>query len=176
MIDEVLKKFEELKANRISALALNMASLEEYEKQEGIPLSLQYKRDEALEYFARQKALEAGADYDRINSLNYTLKEHETWKEKLNAGLEQQDPGFTTYNDASFRKFNNLSSRLEKDILGPDFIVTEIQRQIRLRKNFSKRRKFVQDEDVTYINQRNFKFNKKLSRAFDSYSKDLSTA
>jgi hypothetical protein len=41
------------------------------------------------------------------------------------------------------------------------------------RKEFSRRRTHLEDEDVTYINDRNRKFNKKLSRAYDSYTSEI---
>lgn len=38
------------------------------------------------------------------------------------------------------------------------------------RYNFSRRRAFNEDHDVDYINERNRKFNAKLSRAYDKYT------
>ena len=38
---------------------------------------------------------------------------------------------------------------------------------------FSRRRTFDEDKDVTYINRRNEVFNKKIERAFDSYTAEI---
>lgn len=41
------------------------------------------------------------------------------------------------------------------------------------REKFSRRRAFLEDQiDVDFINERNRKFNKKISRAFDEYTSD----
>lgn len=49
---------------------------------------------------------------------------------------------------------------------------SDIQKQIQTRSQFSKRRHFSGEEDVTYINQRNYKFNQKISRAYDKYTQE----
>ena len=51
-------------------------------------------------------------------------------------------------------------------------LATDVQKQILVRAQFSKRRHFSGDEEVTYINQRNYKFNQKISRAYDKYTQE----
>jgi hypothetical protein len=41
------------------------------------------------------------------------------------------------------------------------------------RSNWSRRRTFNEDADVTYINRRNEVFNKKIGRAFDGYTSEI---
>merc|ERR1712039_707474 len=41
------------------------------------------------------------------------------------------------------------------------------------KKNFSRRRLYVEDEEATYVNDRNRHFNKKLERSFGSYTEEL---
>ena len=45
--------------------------------------------------------------------------------------------------------------------------------RIERRKKFSKRRQHFEEEDVSYINERNRVFNKKASRFFDEYTKEV---
>lgn len=49
---------------------------------------------------------------------------------------------------------------------------SDVQKQIQIRSQFSKRRHFSGDEEVTYINQRNYKFNQKIARAYDKYTQE----
>ena len=51
-------------------------------------------------------------------------------------------------------------------------LASDVQKQNQVRSQFSKRRHFSGDEDVTYINQRNYKFNQKISRAYDKYTQE----
>lgn len=41
------------------------------------------------------------------------------------------------------------------------------------RKNFSRRRQYYEDEDITHISERNRKFNKKAQRAYDDYTVEI---
>ena len=41
------------------------------------------------------------------------------------------------------------------------------------RANWSRRRTFHEDKDVTYINKRNEVYNKKIERAFDPYTAEI---
>eukprot|EP00918_Siedleckia_nematoides_P005706 GHVU01012529.1.p2 GENE.GHVU01012529.1~~GHVU01012529.1.p2 ORF type:complete len:186 (+),score=60.01 GHVU01012529.1:1235-1792(+) len=51
-----------------------------------------------------------------------------------------------------------------------DRLQADMAKQMKKRKNFSRRRTFVDEEDVSYINNRNAHFNKKLDRAFKDYA------
>lgn len=54
-----------------------------------------------------------------------------------------------------------------------DVMLAELQEQEERRKNFSRRRAFNDDDDVTYINESNRNFVKKLSRAYDQYTHEI---
>jgi len=41
------------------------------------------------------------------------------------------------------------------------------------RETFSRRRAFNEENDVDYINDRNYHFNKKLARAYDDYTQEI---
>ena len=41
------------------------------------------------------------------------------------------------------------------------------------RKEFSRRRRYDETQEVDFINERNQRFNKKIARAFDPYTKDI---
>ena len=53
-----------------------------------------------------------------------------------------------------------------------DRMVNELEERKRKASNFSRRRKFSEDQDVDYINDRNAHFNKKIERAFGAYTRE----
>ena len=54
-----------------------------------------------------------------------------------------------------------------------DRLVADIDAATKRRAAFSRRRRFNEQEDVTYINERNRTFNKKVARAFDAFTIDI---
>lgn len=48
-------------------------------------------------------------------------------------------------------------------------LVEDLEKQEMKRKNFSRRRTYVEDQNITYINDRNRIYNKKLERHFGEY-------
>jgi pre-mRNA-splicing factor SYF2 len=49
----------------------------------------------------------------------------------------------------------------------------ELEKKIKKGAKFSRRRTFNEDDDVTFINETNRVFNKKISRAYDQYTNDI---
>lgn len=52
-------------------------------------------------------------------------------------------------------------------------LAQSVSKEVESRKNFSRRRTFVDEEDISYINERNRHYNKKLDRAFGQYSLEI---
>jgi len=52
-------------------------------------------------------------------------------------------------------------------------LVADIDRQLKKRKEFSRPRIFDFDEEVTYINEQNRVFNKKLQRDYKDYTREI---
>ncbi|KAJ3045509.1 hypothetical protein HDV00_009163 [Rhizophlyctis rosea] len=52
-------------------------------------------------------------------------------------------------------------------------VVRDLEKQMETRSKFSRRRAFNEDDDVTYVNERNMNFNKKISRAYDKYTTEI---
>lgn len=116
-----------------------------------------------------------------MQSLNWTAEEVSAWQVKEEDRKSRADQGFTDYNQLAFRKYNRMVSSINPDIiknLEPDSeeakanLAADVQKQIHVRSQFSKRKHFSGDEEVTYINQRNYKFNQKISRAYDKYTQE----
>lgn len=113
--------------------------------------------------------------------MNWTAEEVAEWQAKEEERKSRADKGFTDYNQLAFKKYNRMVASINPDVIKnyePDSeeaksnLAADIQKQIQVRSKFSKRRHFSGDEDVTYINQRNYKFNQKIARAYDKYTQE----
>ena len=49
----------------------------------------------------------------------------------------------------------------------------DIQEQVENRSKFSRRRMFIEEKSVDYINERNRKFNEKLERNYSKYASEI---
>ena len=79
-----------------------------------------------------------------------------------------------TGNDAS----SNPNAILDPSLTKPspqavDRLVAMVDDQESKRNKFSRRRPTPEDQEITYINDRNAHFNRKISRAFDKYTKEI---
>ena len=54
-----------------------------------------------------------------------------------------------------------------------DRMAKDVEAQISKREKYSRRRMHDDDADIDYINERNMKFNKKLERFYNHYTKDI---
>ena len=52
-------------------------------------------------------------------------------------------------------------------------LVADINVQIEKRKKFHRRRLHDDDKDITYINERNRKFNEKIDRSYSKYTQEI---
>ncbi|ELR22006.1 SYF2 splicing factor, putative [Acanthamoeba castellanii str. Neff] len=89
--------------------------------------------------------------------------------DKKKAQVEAKGGDF--YRDADYLSYGQDSQAISRDKVNG--MRRELDKVFQRRKEFSRRRTHLEDEDVTYINDRNRKFNKKLSRAYDSYTSEI---
>lgn len=149
----------------------------------------------------KQDAVANGLDYNRIKLLDVTAEDAEKWdrmKKKKNP-----DPGFSSYEDAAVRQYERLTKKFkpdmeeyekEKEIMGDAFypskdtiihglhkdseenisnMVEDLEKQIDKHSKFSRRRRYNDDADINYINERNMRFNKKLERFYGQYTAEI---
>lgn len=178
-------RVEEIKAKRERVLAALIESVREEDVRAAESSSraaiLRRKKQKATEYLEREEAHADGLDYDRLRAVDYTAAEFDAWNARQAEKEAQADRGFSDFADATFRKYlRNIEQidvaaihRQQSDREGIERMVLDLNRQLAARATFSKRRRFVADEDVTYISQRNYRFNQKIARAYDDYTKDL---
>lgn len=208
-MDELKAKLQKLKEQRKLASHANFKEVLEENEKAKRPANWEKKLErnsKKIEYEEqKQKAEQAGQDYELKKTLDIQANELERW-EKIKAGKRQQDPGFVSYEESSKRQYNRLIKQFKpdleeyqkvKDKVGADTfylknkgeipkssltvdskegverMVEDVNKQIEVRSKRSRRRRFDEEADVDYINQRNMKFNQKLERFYGNYTEEI---
>merc|ERR1712214_125916 len=150
----------------------------------------------------------------RKRRAEYILKEEEMKAECIAAGRDwaiekkrlsklNPDEGFSSFENATFRKYGKLTAQIKPDMqtyaenkekAGEAFYATvgtvvhgvhkdtqeaidkmaaDVEAQKAKRDKFSRRRRHNPDNDIDYINERNMKFNQKCERFYGEYTKDI---
>jgi pre-mRNA-splicing factor SYF2 len=100
--------------------------------------------------------------YQRLTKqIKPNLQEYEAQKEKL--GDEIFYPSADTLGVTEHKDSEEAVSCL----------VDDLDKQIKKRAKYSRRRAYDEDEDIDYINERNMKFNKKLERFYGKYTTEI---
>ena len=155
---------------------------------------------ELSDQHAREEAEKEGKDYDILKNMNKSAQELEYYGRK--AKKKNPDPGFADFAQSHFRQYerisgqirvNNTSYEEQKRQLGESFfpqagdilttgrpsqsaidkMAADVDRQIEKRSKYSRRRTHVDDADISYINERNKKFNEKCERYFGKYTDEI---
>lgn len=198
---EVLEENEQSKrpANWEKKLERNLKRLEEEEaKQKAeengqdyeIKKSLNYRADE-IERWNKMKGNKRRQD-------NGFVDFEEASKRQYGRNVKQLKPDLDEYNslkeelgEEKFYLKSAASSTSTTDGEGPttsqipraaltrdsqqgvDRMVEDVHKQIEIRGKRSRRRRFDDDADVDYINERNMKFNKKLDRFYGEHTDEI---
>jgi len=150
----------------------------------------------------REEAKAQGVDYERVKSLE-TQADHAEASYRKKQKKTNPDEGFSTYAAATARQYGRLTQQMKPDMdayvgqieeLGEEVfnpnstvvhgthkpssdavsrMVVDLDKQIKKRAKFSRRRTHNDDDDIDYINQRNAKFNKKLERFYGEYTAEI---
>jgi len=150
----------------------------------------------------RQEAKAKGVDYERVRALE-TQADHADASHRKKMKKTNPDEGFSTYEAATARQYGRLTQQMTPDMegyvaqieeLGEEVfnanstvvhgshkpsseavtrMVTDLDKQIKKRAKYSRRRTHNEDDDVDYINSRNAKFNRKLERFYGEYTADI---
>ncbi|XP_028411281.1 pre-mRNA-splicing factor SYF2-like [Dendronephthya gigantea] len=158
---------------------------------------------ELQDHKARAEAEARGEDYDRVKLLEVTADDAEKLdkrrKRKKNADVgfsdyaaaqerqysrlvKQMKPDLAEYEakkeqlgDQMYPTANNISyggdGKVSKE--GVDRMVADLEKQIEKRSKYSRRRAHCDEADISFINERNMNFNKKLSRFYDQYTGEI---
>lgn len=150
----------------------------------------------------REAAAAQGVDYDRVKHLDVGAEEAEKWqrkKKKKNPDpgfsdyeaatarqytqlVRQIKPDMNEYEmkknemgeEAFYPGRDTIIQGMHKDSKeGIERMVSDLEKQIDKRGKYSRRRRFNDDADIDYINERNMNFNKKLERFYGKYTTEI---
>ncbi|KAF9164307.1 hypothetical protein BGX21_009360 [Mortierella sp. AD011] len=122
-------------------------------------------------------------DWDQVNHKKYLKQVGElkpnlaAYNAKKEAAMHTNEDGeLVVASDSGFYRDANSVAFLsddKPDTLAVDRLAADVAKQIDARTRFSKRRAQRDDEDVNYINDANRRFNQKISRFYDKYTKEI---
>ena len=152
-------------------------------------------RQEALLLLEKKQAAEAGIDYERLQNQKYSIEDVERWNQKQEEKKKVKDDGFTDFiqvaSKSYHKKIRNHSVNLEKysesikdlsvgdsEILAIHHVpsaqgLEQLANSVKETEKSSKKRAVDESGDVTFINNRNMHFNKKLARSYDAFTKEI---
>lgn len=133
------------------------------------------KRREAL---ALQQRLEyTGDDYERSRFKDYSIEQVERYEQKRKRRQDNKELGFTDYAQVNQRKYERDVAKLKPQGIteqhGPERLAQLVGLQQKKRDSLHKPSIEKEGEDVSYINQRNAHFNRKMNRAYDKHTKEV---
>ncbi|KAJ2082549.1 pre-mRNA-splicing factor SYF2 [Coemansia sp. RSA 988] len=155
------------------------------------------KRREALIMKAKEE--HSGSDYERSRFWDYSIEQVENYEEKKRKREVNRERGFTDYTQVNQRKYERDVAKLKPDLTAyqrgkaesstgqipessephkPDSrsldkLARSVEDQQNRRATLHKASVEKEGEDVSYINQRNARFNRKMNRAYDKYTKEI---
>ncbi|KAF9928040.1 hypothetical protein BGZ65_006443 [Modicella reniformis] len=122
-------------------------------------------------------------DWDQVNHKKYLKQVGElkpnvaAYNAKKEAAMHTNEDGeLVVASDSGFYRDANSVAFLsdpKPNILAVDRMAADVAKQIDARTRFSKRRAHKDDDDVNYINDANQRFNQKISRFYDKFTKEI---
>eukprot|EP01135_Chromosphaera_perkinsii_P003296 Nk52_evm71s239 gene=Nk52_evmTU71s239 len=159
--------------------------------------------EKELEEEKEREACEArGEDYDRLKNLKVTVEQAEMEEKKKSRKVKDEgwsdfrNAAIQKYNRlTSNMKPDLVAYEKNKEEWGEDFYCSanslthgqhgkvseeaverlkqDVQKQIEKSSKSSRRRKVYEDSDISYINERNRRFNEKADRFYSEYTKEI---
>ncbi|KAI8815123.1 SYF2 splicing factor-domain-containing protein [Cladochytrium replicatum] len=128
-----------------------------------------FRADEAFTDF--QQA--AAKKYKKlVDGLKPNIKQYNDQKH-----LSQLRAGSTGgVGDDFYRDANSMAYARAEDKAAPEDVervVKDLEKQLEARDKFSRRRAYHEEDEITFINDRNMRFNKKIGRAYDMYTAEI---
>lgn len=184
---EVLEENERAKrpANWDKRLERNQKKIREEE--------LRQKLEESGKSYELVKSLETQADeaekWDRIKA---SKKKEDPGFIDFEAATKRQYGRLVKQLRPDHEEYNSIKEKVGEDVFylkdkeavpksaltidsqqGIERMVEDVNKQIEVRSKRSRRRRFDDDADVDYINERNMRFNKKLERFYGNYTEEI---
>jgi len=204
--NERMKKLRDLHLKRNEARKINHQEVVEEDRRAKEPKNMEARKRKA-EYIlqeeqAKAECLAAGRDWNIEKLRHLGAADAEAAERKKNSKLNP-DQGFSSFENATFRKYGRLTAQIKPDMAvydeakakgGEAFYATagtsvhglhkdtpdaidkmaaDVEAQKAKREKFSRRRRHNPDSDIDYINERNMKFNQKCERFYGAYTQDI---
>ncbi|KAF6779617.1 hypothetical protein AHF37_00840 [Paragonimus kellicotti] len=201
-----LERLRNLNLRRNEARKINHTEVVEEDKRSKLPANWEIKQrrlqwEEEDEIF-KAKCAETNVDPERARALEVTADMADRLEAKRRK-KRNTDEGFSSYADASHRKYLKLTKQVkpdlktyskEKEQLGELMFPTAntigltertdapeaverlakmIDEQANKRSSYSRRRPFDADADIDYINERNKRYNELLERHYGKYTAEI---
>ncbi|KAA3676307.1 pre-mRNA-splicing factor SYF2 [Paragonimus westermani] len=201
-----LERLRNLNLRRNEARKINHTEVVEEDKRSKLPANWEIKQrrlqwEEEDEIF-KTKCAETNTDPERARALEVTADMADRLEAKRRK-KRNTDEGFSSYADASHRKYLKLTKQVkpdlktyskEKEKLGDLMFPTAntigltertdapeaverlakmIDEQANKRSSYSRRRPFDADADIDYINERNKRYNELLERHYGKYTAEI---
>lgn len=110
--------------------------------------------------------------YERmISDFKPNLQKYKEQVARSAGGDESNSDLHTVYRGAHSLAYADPTSKPSSEAL--ERVKEEIVKQDRRRAKFTKRKAVNEDDDITYINERNRRFNEQVSKAFDKYTEEI---
>lgn len=75
------------------------------------------------------------------------------------------------YRDANSLQYASVDNQPSREAI--DRVVTDVNKTIARREKSSRQKTINEEDDITYINERNRRFNEKIGRFYDKYTKEI---
>lgn len=139
----------------------------------------------------REMIEKSGQDYELAKSLKVQADELERYNRIKAVGKRKQDADFIDYDEETKRQYNKLVKNLkpQEDKTdqgvastsgsqidtqeGVERMVESVKRRIEARNKRNRRRRFDDEADVDYINERNMRFNRKLEKHYGDHTEEI---
>lgn len=164
-------KLEKLKEARAQSCRENEVFLREFKIKEST-FTLSDRHRKGIDKLKDLEAKAAGVDVERLQNLAYSLQDVEEWESRASQNAPNSSVDYTLKAWNSYASLvRSLGSISTSD--GKESVRALAAKTDSNRRHVSKRRKFDEEQDFSFINLRNQKFNQKLERAYDIYTSNI---
>ncbi|KAJ2900393.1 pre-mRNA-splicing factor SYF2 [Coemansia aciculifera] len=150
------------------------------------------KRRAAELLLLHDEAASTSADYERTRFKDYSIERVEKYQAKVAEREGNREQGFTDYAQVNARKYSRDIAKLKPDLSAyrksrdsqqeqdnvpdpknVDRLAKAVEEQQKKRAALLKPSIDKEGEDVSYINERNARFNRMMNRAYDKHTKEI---
>ncbi|KAJ1830629.1 pre-mRNA-splicing factor SYF2 [Coemansia sp. RSA 2711] len=128
----------------------------------------------------------SSSEYERSRFWDYSIEQVEKYEEKRQRREDNREHGFTDYAQVNQKKYERDVNKIKPDLAkyksGPNEgddpqavqrLVKSVDEQRARRAKLHKPSVEKEGEEVSYINQKNAIFNRKMNRAYDKHTKEI---